>query len=308
MMALFRRSSALTLLVVAAAFVSACASANGRRSAPPGTAQPDQFLFERGKDNLERRKWLTAREYFKQVTETYTQSPVRPDAKLGIGDTYLGEGSAEALVLAIAEFQEFLSFYPTHPRADYAQYKLGLAHFRQMRAAQRDQTETREAVREFQNFVARYPNSTLLPEVRNRLREAKDRLSEAEFEVGRFYWRIHWYPGAIDRLSTLLKDDPEFTARDGAYFYLGESLMEVNRKAEALPLYEKLVSEFEQSEFLQPAVRRVHEIKTGDDALSTAGSPAPAPPTAGTTGAKPAPGMPTSAPPSGSGVTATPRP
>ncbi|MFN7916933.1 MAG: outer membrane protein assembly factor BamD [Vicinamibacterales bacterium] len=308
MMAVLRLSSSLTLLVAATALATACASASGRRSAPPGTAQPDQFLFERGKDNLERRKWLTSREYFKQVTETYTQSPVRPDAKLGIGDTYLGEGSAEALVLAIAEFQEFLSFYPTHPRADYAQYKLALAHFKQMRAAQRDQTETREAVREFQTFVARYPNSALMPEVKNRLREAKDRLSEAEFEVGRFYWRIRWYPGAIDRLSALLKDDPEFTARDGAYFYLGESLMQVNRKAEALPLYEKLVAEFEQSEYLQGAVQRMHEIKTGDETLSTAGTPQL--PAAGPAAAKPAPGMPTSAPPNGSGgsgVTANPR-
>ena len=266
-----KRSAALPALLLAAAVISACASANGRQSVPPGTPQPDQFLYERGKEALEQKKWLTAREFFKQVTETYTQSPVRPDAKLGIGDTYLGEGSAESLVLAIAEFQEFLSFYPTHARADYAQYKLALAHFKQMRAPQRDQTETRDAIREFETFVARYPNSSLLPEVRDRLREAKDRLSEAEFEVGRFYYRIRWYPGAIDRLSALLKDDPQFTARDGAYYYLGESLMKVNRSAEALPLYEKLISEFEQSEFLEEARKRVDEIK---NAPATPAAPA----------------------------------
>jgi outer membrane protein assembly factor BamD len=270
MTTVFHRFAAFASLLLMAIAISACASAGGRGAVPPGTAQPDQYLFERGKEALERKKWITAREFFKQVTETYTQSPVRPDAKLGIGDTYLGEGSAEALVLAIAEFQEFLSFYPTHPRADYAQYKLGLAHFRQMRAPQRDQTETREAIREFDAFVVRYPNSSLLPEVKNRLREAKDRLGEAEFEVGRFYWRIHWWPGAIDRLSTLLKDDPEFSSRDGAYYYLGESLMQVGRKAEALPLYEKLVAEFEQSEFLDEAKKRIDEIKSAPPADTTA--------------------------------------
>jgi outer membrane protein assembly factor BamD len=275
MTTVLRRFAPLASLLLLAVVISACASANGRRAVPPGTAQPDQYLYDRGKESLDRKKWLTAREFFKQVTETYTQSPVRPDAKLGIGDTYLGEGSAEALVLAIAEFQEFLSFYPTHPRADYAQYKLGLAHFRQMRAPQRDQTETREAIREFETFVSRYPNSALLPEVKNRLREAKDRLSEAEFEVGRFYWRIHWYPGAIDRLSTLLKDDPEFSSRDGAYFYLGESLMQVKRAAEALPLYEKLVSEFEQSEFLEDAKKRIDEIKSAPPASTTTAGATP---------------------------------
>jgi outer membrane protein assembly factor BamD len=263
MTTVFQRSTALTALVLALAFASACASANGRRAVPPGTSQPDQFLFDKGNEALQARKWLTAREYFKQVTETYTQSPIRPDAKLGIGDTYIGEGSTASLVLSIAEFQEFLSFYPTHPRADYAQYKIGLAHFRQMRAPQRDQTETRETIHEFDTFIARYPNSTLLPEVRNRLRDAKDRLSESEFEVGRFYFRIRWYPGAIDRLNALLKSDPEFTSRDGAYFYLGESLMQVNRQAEALPLYEKLTTEFEQSEYLIQTKKRIDEIKNG---------------------------------------------
>jgi outer membrane protein assembly factor BamD len=264
---------ALSVVVLSAALAGACASAGGRAAVPPGTSQPDQWLYERGKALLDDKKWLTAREFFKQVTETYTQSPVRPDAKLGIGDTYLGEGSAESLVLAIAEFQEFLSFYPTHPRADYAQYKLGMAHFKQMRAAQRDQTETRDAIREFSTFVARYPNSSLLPEVKARLREARDRVAEAEFEVGRFYYRIHWYPGAIDRLTALLKEDPEFTLRDGAYFYLGESLMQVSRKAEALPLYEKLVAEFQESEYLEDARKRIDEIKNAPPPATVAAAP-----------------------------------
>src|SRR3954463_8596590 len=190
MTTVLRRHVPFLALLLAAVLGSACASANGRRAVPPGTAQPDQYLYDRGKEALDNKKWLTEREFFKQVTETYTQSPIRPDAKLGIGDTYLGEGSSESLVLAIAEFQEFLSFYPTHPRADYAQYKLGLAHFRQMRAPQRDQTETRDAIREFETFIVRYPNSELMPEVKNRLREAKDRVSQAELEVGRFYYRI----------------------------------------------------------------------------------------------------------------------
>jgi outer membrane protein assembly factor BamD len=278
MSAVLNRGPVLVAAVAALAFVSACASANGRRTVPPGTSQPDQFLYQKGTDALNNKKWLTAREYFKQVTETYTQSPIRPDAKLGIGDTYMGEGSTESLVLAIAEYQEFLSFYPTHPRADYAQYKIGLAHFRQMRAPQRDQTETRDAIRELETFVARYPNSSLMPEVKDRLREAKDRLSEAEFEVGRFYFRIRWYPGAVERLQTLLKADPEFTARDGAYFYLGESLMKENREAEALPLYERLVTEFEQSEYMDGAQRRIAEIRSAGVATDAPNAPAAANP------------------------------
>jgi len=241
-------------------FVIGCGS-SGRGLVPAGTTEPDKFLFDKGTDSLNRKKWLTAREYFKQLNETYTASPLRPDAKLGIGDTYLGEGTAEALVLAINEFKEFLTFYPTNPRADYAQYKLGLAHYRQMRGPERDQTETRDAVKEFDTFVQRYPGSKLLPDVQAKLREAKDRIDESDYLVGFFYWRQKWYPGAIDRFKAVLKQDPAFTNRDAVYFHLADSLIKMRKEAEALPYLEKLVEEFEQSEYLSQSQKRIAELK-----------------------------------------------
>ena len=248
------------LAVVLTTVAAACAS-HTRGAVPAGTAEPDKFLFDKGTEALNDKKWLNAREFFKQVTETYTASTYRPDAKLGIGDTYLGEGTSEALVLAINEFREFLTFYPTNRRADYAQFKLGMAHFRQMRAAQRDQTETREAIKEFENFFTRYPNSELMPEVKARLRDARDRLSNADYLVGFFYFRQRWYPGAVDRFQTVLKDDPEYTRRDEVYFHLGESFVKIKREAEALPYFERLVTEFQQSEYLEEAKKRIVELK-----------------------------------------------
>jgi outer membrane protein assembly factor BamD len=256
---LVRRVSVVALML-AMTLAAGCAP-RGRALVPPGTTQPDKFLFDRGMALLAEKKWLTAREFLKQVVETYTQSPYRPDAKLGIGDSYLGEGSADAIVFAINEFTEFLSFYPTNPRADYAQYKLGVAHAHQMRAPQRDQTETRAAVKEFETFLDRYPNSPLAPEVHVKLREARDRLSQGSFEVGLFYYRQKWYPGAIDRFKSVLKDDPTYLRRDGVYFYLGESLLKVRKEAEALPYFGRLVEEFQESEYLPDAHKRIAELK-----------------------------------------------
>jgi outer membrane protein assembly factor BamD len=250
----------LSIAALALAVAAGCAS-NPRGTVPAGTAEPDKFLFDKGTDALNNKKWITSREFFKQVTETYTASPYRPDAKLGIGDTYLGEGSAEALVLAINEYTEFLSFYPTNRRADYAQYKLGMAHFKQMRLPQRDQTETRAALREFDTFIARYPGSTLMEEVQAKRRETRDRLSEADYQVGYFYYRQKWYPGSIDRFKQVLKDDPGFTGRDSVYFYLADSLVKVQKAAEALPYLEKLVQEFEKSEHLVLAQKMITDLK-----------------------------------------------
>jgi len=239
----------------------ACASTSSRQTVPAGTQEPDKFLFDKGDTALKAKRWLTAREYFKQVVETYTQSPLRPDAKLAVGDTYLEEGGADNLVLAMNEYREFLSFYPTNKRADYAQYKLGMTHFKQMRASERDQSETRDGIKEFQTFIARYPNSPLLPDARARLRESQDRIAKADFEVGVFYFRQKWYPGAIDRLAAILKNDPEYSNRDQVYFYLAESYVRSKREAQALPYYDKLVTEFPKSEHLQDAQKRIAELK-----------------------------------------------
>jgi outer membrane assembly lipoprotein YfiO len=160
----------------------------------------------------------------------------------------------------VNEYREFLTFYPTNARADYAQYKLGMTHFKQMRASQRDQSETGQAVLEFQVFVAKYPNSPLMPEVQEKLRESRDRLSTHEYEVGVFYYKQRWYPGAIDRLKALLKETPASPDATEAYYYLGEALVKVRLNAEALPYYEKLIAEFDASEYLQAgqaAPRRV---------------------------------------------------
>ena len=238
-----------------------CASATSRQVVPAGTQEPDRFLFDKGDTALKAKRWLTAREYFKQVVETYTQSPLRPDAKLAVGDTYLEEGGADNLVLAMNEFREFLQFYPTNKRADYAQYKLGMTHFKQMRAAERDQSETRDAIREFQNLIVRYPMSPLMPEAKARLRESQDRIAGADFRVGLFYYRQKWYPGSIDRLSAILKNDPEYTSRGEVYFYLAESYVKIKRDAQALPYYEKLVNEFPKNEHLQDAQKRIAELK-----------------------------------------------
>ena len=255
------RIAGLAVLAATIAASSACGAALRRGGVPPGTSQPDQYLYDKGIAALRDKKWLTAREFFTQINDNYAQSPLRPDAMLAIGDSDLGEGTADALVYAISEFQEFLSYYPTNPRADYAQYKLALAHVRQMRNPERDQTETRQAISELEKFVARYPNSTLMPEVRTKLREAHDRLSTSDYLVGFFYYRNKWYPGSLERFFAILKDDPEYTQRDAVYYYLAESLIRLKREPEALTYYDRILKEFQQSDYLKESKQRIAELK-----------------------------------------------
>jgi outer membrane protein assembly factor BamD len=256
-----RLAAALSLvLVLVMAGASACTGSS--RRPPVGTLEPDKFLWERGTQELNKKHWLTSREYFRQLMDSYPQSQYRADAKLGLADSYLGEGTIESQLLAINEYREFLSYYPTHRRANYAQFKLGMAHFYQMHGPDRDQTETQEAIAELTRFVEQYPDSPLIAEGRTRLREARDRQSDADFRVGYFYLRTQKFPpAAIDRFNAILKHDPEYTRRDAVYFYVAEALLKMKRPLEALPYLDRLITEFEFSEHLEDAKKLAETLK-----------------------------------------------
>ena len=252
----------IALLLLIASVVGAAGCGANRSEIPTGTAQADEFLYKRGNEELQRRRWMQSREYFRQIVDNYPQSPFRPDSKLAVGDSYIGEDTTESLLLAVNEFREFLTFYPTNPRADYAQYRLSYAYSEQMLAPDRDQTATRDVIRELQVFLDRYPNSKLLPDVQKLMREAKDRLSASSYGVGLHYYKVKWYTGAADRFREVLESDPEFTGRDAVYYYLAETLYRTDKKAEALPYYERLLREFEVSQYLDEARKRMAELKT----------------------------------------------
>jgi outer membrane protein assembly factor BamD len=268
----FRMSSGFRIWVLVLVTVLAAACAEKTATVTPGQADADKFLFDRGTAAAKDEKWLDAREYFRNLVDNYPQSPFRPDAKLALGDTYISDGGTENLLLAANEFREFLTFYPTHPRADYAQLQLARSYTEQMLAPERDQQPTKDAIKEIEIFLQRFPNSKLMPEARKMEREAKDRLSEANYRVGFFYYRIKWYTGAVDRFQEIIKNDPQYTHRDALYFHLAESLYLQSKQAvdtadskaklaEALPYYERLVKEFEKSEYLAAAQKRIAELK-----------------------------------------------
>lgn len=280
--ALFRRLLPALAVVVLVGAAGACSSVD-RFALPPDSEQrPDAFLHARGAEALEAGHWLTAREYFRRLVDTYPTSEYRQDARLGIGDSYLGERRIESDILAAGEFREFLRFYPLADRADYAQYRLALSQVRQVLSPQRDQTATREALRELEVFVANYPTSQYLPEVIKLQRETRDRLSESEFLIGRHYYRTRWYPGAVSRLESLLETDPQYTRRDGAYFFLAEAYSKLDRTADARAFYQKVLDEFAVSEYLEDARERLAALGEPTEAERAA---QPAAPESGTTSA-----------------------
>jgi outer membrane protein assembly factor BamD len=255
----FLMTRRLMIVMLALTTIVACGKSKANLPAA-GSVDADKYLFDHGTDALERKHWIEGREYFRKLVDTYPQSPFRQEAKLGIGDSYLGENSIESNILAVNEFKEFLSFFPGNARTDYAQYKVALAYAQQMLGSDRDPTPAQDALAATDLFARNFPTSQYADEVQKVRRQALDNISGHDYKVGLFYYRRRWYPGAIERFKALLEKDPEFPQRDAIFFYLGEMYHLSKQDAQALPYFDRVVKEFAKSDFLERAQKGIDEI------------------------------------------------
>jgi len=254
----FRSNARILAVLVLAGTLVGCAS--GQKMPAVGQADADKFLFERGSALLAKKGWITAREYFRRIVDSYPQSTYRADAKLGIGDSYLGENQAASLILAVNEYREFLTYFPLSGRADYAQYKLALATSKQMLSAERDQTATHETLLEVQKFKDTYPNSEYRAEVDKVYRHARDRLSEAEFRVGMTYYRMRYMLGALPRFADVLREDPGYTRRDEVLYYSGVAFLKAGAIPQAIPMFATLVEQHPKSKYVKSSKRYIAQL------------------------------------------------
>jgi outer membrane protein assembly factor BamD len=256
--------------------LSACAS--GQPDIATLTSNSDQAIWEAGQKALERRDWISARQHFRRIVDGFPQSVHAADARLGVGATYVGEGGSTNDLLAVGAYREFLTLYPSHPKSDFAQFQVAEAYFRRRNGPDRDQTDTREAVAEYQRLLDHYPNSTYGERARERIVEARQSLARAEFLAGYFYQRTRELCRAsIARYEVVLKDYPDYKALDEVLFRLAECLQTSGRGAEALPHLGRLLEEYPNSSWAVPA----RELMAAAAATPPAGSPTP-PPTAAT--------------------------
>ena len=261
-----RRYKRISVSVAAVITITAIGCGGNELELNPIEDAADTVLFERGEEALADENWNRAREYFVTIRDNYPQSLLRDQARLRIIDTYEGENNEVAYTSALTELREFQRLYPpTHELAPLAQFKIAMVFYNQMKRPEREQTQTRAAIYEFEQFISDYSETAdaeMITDARAKLRESRDRLSEASFIVGRFYYRIRNYLGAMDRFREILDDDPGYTRRDVVYYYLADSLAINGFDNEALPMFERLISEFPDSEYVSEATQQITSLKT----------------------------------------------
>jgi outer membrane protein assembly factor BamD len=185
--------------------------------------QPDKVLFDRAMDALKHKRFDTARMTLQTLINTYPDSEFVARAKLSVADSWYAEGGSAALAQAEAEYNDFKTFFPNMPEAAEAQMKIANIHYQQMEKADRDFTHAKRAEEAYREMIQEFPDSQLVPQAKEKLREVQEVLAEREFLIGRFYYLRFAYPAAIARLQSLADAYPLYSNADEALFLLGDS-------------------------------------------------------------------------------------
>jgi len=215
----------------------------------------DTALWNSASKDLAKKRYDTARQYASRLIEGFPNSAHQPAARLLVADSYFHEGGSASLLLAAAAYREFTSLFPSHPRADYAQFQVAECYFKQRHRPDRDQTSTQDALQEYERFLALHPDSPLAEKARERVKRCQWSLARAEFLIGAFYQRTRSYRAATQRLQGILTDYPQFDQTDEVLFRLGQILGTVGRPKEAVPYLERLIDGYPKSPLLPRAKR-----------------------------------------------------
>src|SRR5437899_7465147 len=200
--------------------------------------QPDKVLFDRAMEALKKNRYDVARVTLQTLINTYPDSEYVARAKLAIGDAWYKEDGSTGLAQAEIEYKDFITFFPNMPEAAEAQLKVANIHYKQMEKPDRDYTHAKRAEDEYKQLVQQFPDSKLVPQAKQRLREVQEVLAEREFRIGRFYYLRESYIAGIARLKTLTDTYPLYSKCETALYMLGDSYeheIDLTRASKRLP-------------------------------------------------------------------------
>ena len=199
---------------------------------------PDKALYDKAMDAVKRGHYDVARLDLQTLLNTYPDSQYMMRAKLGVADSWFKEGGTAALTQAEQEYKDFITFFPNSPEAAEAQMRVGDIYFRQMDKPDRDYSNTLHAEEAYRLMFQQFPDSILIPQAKQRLREVQETLASREANIAAFYATHANWPATIARYQTVVDTYPLYSHMDDVLVNLGDAFETEARFVRSLKLPE----------------------------------------------------------------------
>lgn len=173
----------------------------------------EEQFFEEAKTALREERWSKAVQLYEKLEARYPFGPHATQAQIDIAYAYYKNNEPDS---ALAAVDRFIKLNPAHPNVDYAYYLRGLINYNRgisfvdrfvpTDPSQRDPGSAREAYRQFQELVAKFPNSRYAEDSRKRVTALRNNLGMYELHVADFYMRRGAYLAAERRAIEVIRN------------------------------------------------------------------------------------------------------
>ena len=153
---------------------------------------------------------------------------------------YEKEDYAEAAV----EYQHFLDLHKSHMLAPYAQYRLGLSHYKQVTTKDRDPEHVRLTVEAMEKLLKDYPGNAYESDARSKIKEGRIHTAEYELYVGKHYYRQTAYLAALHRFERVITLYPDSDISAEALYYLAKTYKDINSPDRAVESLNVLLAQY----------------------------------------------------------------
>jgi len=219
------------------------------------TTDDPERAYLLAKSRYDKKDYLDAIDDFNLIKLKFSGSSVIDKAIFYLGMSYY---KREEYILAVYEFETLIKSYPTSSLIEDARYNLALCYFRLSPAYNLDQTYTRYAINEFQNFVELYPRSKYANEAETRIKELKNKLSLKAYKSAELYFNLSNYKSALVYFDNVLDEYFDTDYADDALYGKIQTLIIKKQYDNAKKEIERFESRFPSSEYLS----RVKSLKS----------------------------------------------
>jgi outer membrane protein assembly factor BamD len=194
----------------------------------------------------------------KEIQIRYPYSPYATLAELRTADAYFKKEEYEQ---ASIEYEEFIKRHPAHQETPYATYRLALSHYKQKRSYDRDPTSTREALKWFNIFVEKYPDSPEVNEAKKKIAKCRNILAKREIYIGKFYEKRKNYKAAAERFKVVVNQYPDTRFFEESLFFMGRSYFKAGEVGLAKEALSRVVEEFPKAKYHDEASKLLARIE-----------------------------------------------
>jgi outer membrane assembly lipoprotein YfiO len=241
-----RRINRVLLIVLLALLAAAPGLAKDKKKDQGKTAtMPPEQVYELALQKMAKKRYFAARTMLQQLLPRVPPEDrdLLPRIQLSIADAFFKDGGLANFGEALNAYRNFLTYFPLHEKAAYAQYMVGLSMFKQVLAPDRDQTMTFKAIDELHKVENVYPKSPYVDDARRTLGQCWDRLADKERLVGHYYQRRKVWPAAVDRYRTVVNKYPQYTDMNDVLLDMGRCLLAINKRDDAQEVFDRLAKQ-----------------------------------------------------------------